>query len=115
MAGGAGVNAQTNCHKQFLCLLDGKKERDVSGRCKSAGEVLWRCDDYCAHGLGWERWAREVLSCKIHQKDACMQKKNRYRVGLQFTCIIGRLISDERSRERRGIKFYGLQEWGSEV
>lgn len=40
------------------------------------------------------------------------KKKNSYEVGLQFTCVIGRLISDERSREGRGIKFYRWQEWG---
>lgn len=33
-------------------LLDCKQERDVTGRCKSANEVLCRCDDYCAYRLG---------------------------------------------------------------
>lgn len=51
------------------------KERDVSDRCKSDGEVLWRCDDYCAHGLGWEGWMREFLFCRIHQKDVCKKRK----------------------------------------
>lgn len=48
-----------------------------------------------------------------------LAKKNKakrsYEVGLQFTCIIRRLVSDERSREGSKIKFYGCQEWGSEL
>lgn len=39
------------------------------------------------------------------------EKENSYEVGSQFTCITERLISDERSREGSGIKFYRWQEW----
>lgn len=46
--------------------------------------------------------------------ERCMQKSSCW-VGLQFTCIIGRLISNEGSREGRGRKIYRQQEWESEL
>ena len=105
------MNAETN--DSFASWI--ANEREVTGRCKSANEVLCRCGDYCAYRLGWqgEGWTRELLFCKMRERDAC--NKNIYEVGSQFTCMIGRLISDERSREGRGIKFYRWQEWGSEL
>lgn len=51
----------------------------MTGRCKSVDRILCKCDDDCAHRLDWKwvGWTREVLLCKMHEKDACRKKAMR--------------------------------------
>lgn len=80
--GNASASAETSHHTGTNCSFASwiaNKERGVMGRCKSVDKVLCRGDDDCAHRLGWKGvgWTRQLLLCKMHEKDACGKKAMR--------------------------------------